>query len=120
MHFLLDEDLSRTIAAIGRSMGLDIVSVQELSDRRGRTDVEQLRYAAVQGRCLVTVNCKDFKPLALRFAEQGLPHAGVLCVPPSWRPNAYREIAEAIATADRDYPEGVPAYFVGYLRRSPG
>jgi hypothetical protein len=51
MRYLLDEDLSTEIARIGRGLGPDIDSVQEIG-RRGRTwtNERQLEQAAIDGR----------------------------------------------------------------------
>ncbi|HLX06565.1 MAG TPA: DUF5615 family PIN-like protein [Thermoanaerobaculia bacterium] len=59
LSFLLDEDLNPTVAEIGRSFGLDVVSVHEI-DRRGFSDEEQFRFAIGRGRTLVTRNRDDF------------------------------------------------------------
>jgi predicted nuclease of predicted toxin-antitoxin system len=80
MRFLLDEDLAPTIAEIARGQGLDVVSVHEVG-RRQRTDEEQLRYAAEQGRVFITRNRDDFIRLTVDWFQAGVPHAGVLIVP---------------------------------------
>ena len=53
--FFLDEDLSPRIATIAREQGLDVLSTHE-SGRNGLDDEEQLRFAAQEGRILVTCN----------------------------------------------------------------
>ena len=58
MRFYLDEDLSPRVAAIGRSLGLDVVSAIEVG-HRGLDDEDQLLVAARDGRCLVTDNRAD-------------------------------------------------------------
>ena len=43
----------------------------------GRSDREQLAFAAEQGRCLITNNPQDFPAICIEFYEQGLPFSGV-------------------------------------------
>jgi hypothetical protein len=52
MRFLLDEDLSPTVAETARGLGLDALSIHEVG-RRGLRDDEQLRLAAADGRTAV-------------------------------------------------------------------
>ena len=58
VRFYLDEDLSHDVARVGRGLGLDVISSHEVGNN-GRTDPEQLAYAAAEGRCLVSANCRD-------------------------------------------------------------
>ena len=117
IQFYLDEDLSQDIAVLARSLGLDVESAQEL-ERRSIDDVTQLLYAAERGRCLVSRNTHDFIRLSTEFEERGLPHAGVLLLSPSLRGSEYMVIAAALVDYARLYPDGLPAYFVDYLRRA--
>ena len=114
-RYLLYENLSTQIALTARRRGLDVVS-SHACGLDGTTDGEQLRYAAAQGRCLVTEDRKDLTPLSRRFAAQGLAHAGVLCVAPGgWAHNIAWMVAalQRHATAN---PQGMPAYLLAYLR----
>ena len=77
MRFLLDEDLQPRAAEISRNLGLDALSVHELS-RRGYTDDEQLRFAAGEERTFVTRNRDDFLLLTAEFFRTGEAHPGVL------------------------------------------
>jgi endonuclease/exonuclease/phosphatase family metal-dependent hydrolase len=77
VRLLLDEDVPPAAAEIGRGMGLDVKSVHEL-DRRGWSDREQLRTAAVDRRVFVTYNRNDFIHWTVEFFRAGIPHAGVL------------------------------------------
>ena len=54
MRFLLDEDVNPVVAHTARGLDLDVVSVHEL-DRRGLSDQDQLEFAVVEGRILVTI-----------------------------------------------------------------
>jgi len=115
IRYFLDEDLSQDIAVAARSLGLDLESAHELN-RRSLDDAAQLLFAAQRGHCLVSRNARDFRPLSIEFQQQALPHAGVLLVPPSFRGNEFMAIALALAGYARHYPDGIPAYFVDYLR----
>ena len=115
MRFYLDEDQSYRIAAIARSLGVDIVTTRDLG-RGAASDAEQLALAAELGRVLVTRNYDDFARFTRRFLEEGRPHAGVLFVPRSLRGQYEAAIARAIARYDRDHPEGMPPYMIDYLR----
>jgi hypothetical protein len=89
MLFLLDEDVNPDVAKIARGLGLEVISVHEI-DRRGYTDPDQLRFAASEGRALVTRNRDDFIRLTISWFQTGELHAGVLIVPhslPNHRPD---------------------------------
>ena len=113
MPFLLDEDLNPAVAEIGRSLGLDIVSVHEI-DRRGFTDQEQLRFAIREHRTLVTRNRDDFLRLTISFFQTGEFHYGLLIVPyslPNHRPD---RIAHALKRWVDDYRDPGP-HFLDFL-----
>jgi hypothetical protein len=59
----------------------------------GRSDPEQLAYAASLARCLLTHNRVDFERLHLQYVENNQQHAGIIVVP---QKNAY-EIAQRVA-----------------------
>jgi hypothetical protein len=115
LRFSLDEHLSTEIAEIGRALGLDVVSSHELG-RDGLPDEEQLRLAALDGRCLVTKNRRHFTRLTLQFFEQGRPHAGVLVLPASWRTDDFGRIARALASYAEMRGEGPTDYLLDFLR----
>lgn len=79
MRFFLDENLPYAVAVAARQRGLDIISSAD-ANRNGIVDEAQMLFAAEQDRCLITANCKDFRPLTHRYVAEGLPHAGVLCI----------------------------------------
>ena len=76
----MDEDMSALVARLLRSRGLDVTTVPEQSTL-GKTDSEQLEFAASLGRCLVTHNRVDFERLHLQFIEEGREHCGIIIVP---------------------------------------
>ena len=97
-------------------MGLDVIATAE-AGRNESPDEEQLRFAAEEGRVLVTRNYDDFSGLTLRFEAEGTPHAGVLFVSPSLTVSNFGEVARAIAQYDRDHPDGIPPYMADIFRR---
>lgn len=121
MRFYLDEDLPYAIAQAAERLGLDVISSHEVG-RNGTGDEEQLLYAAEQDRALVSVNRGDFWGITQRFLEQGLPHAGVLLLPNSMPRERVGVVAVALRRFADSYPDGVPSYFLGYLKsaRSSG
>lgn len=77
VRLCLDEDVHPDVAAAVRKHGFDAISVHELG-RRGRSDPEQLAYAATDGRALFTFNTADFLRLHREWIEQGRAHAGII------------------------------------------
>jgi pyruvate/2-oxoglutarate dehydrogenase complex dihydrolipoamide acyltransferase (E2) component len=114
MCFFLDENLSPRIARIVRDRGVDASSSHEVG-RNGRTDAEQLAYAASEGRCVVTADCRDFERLTAEFLEAGRPHAGVVCIPPTWRTDDYVRIARAIVDYAERRDDAPSEYLCAYL-----
>ena len=101
MRYLIDEDLATDIARIGRRIGLDVISAHEIG-REGWTDEQQLIEAAIEGRCVVTGNCRDFERLTREFYASGQPHAGVLCVQGALRHANPAVVARALLAFDRE------------------
>ncbi len=73
----LDEDIHPDLADAVRGKGFDCQSVLE-AGRLGKTDEEQLEYAATEERCILSFNIADFAVLARDWAKAGRPHAGIL------------------------------------------
>ncbi len=46
--------------------------------RKGRTDLEQLEYAASQKRIFLTHNIADFRTIHADFCQKGFQHAGII------------------------------------------
>ena len=111
MRFLLDEDLTPAIGEIGRGQGLDVVSVHELG-RRQRSDEEQLRFAAEQGRVFITRNRDDFIRLTVAWFQTGLPHPGVLIVPWSLPNREPARVARALQSWVESHPEASSMEYV--------
>jgi predicted nuclease of predicted toxin-antitoxin system len=109
LRFLLDEDLPPKAAEIARNLGLDVMSVHEVS-RRGYADDEQLRFSAGEGCIFVTRNRDDFLLLTVEFHRAGEPYRGVLIVSrslPNDRPerisHALKRWVEARASARESF-----------------
>jgi len=117
MRYLLDEDQATDIALIGRELGLDIVTVQEIR-RRSWTDEQQLTQAATDGRCIVTCNRDDFRRLTDEFGASGRPHAGVLVVPKPLRDLGPVAVARALVRFERERGDFPFEYLFDFLRRA--
>jgi predicted nuclease of predicted toxin-antitoxin system len=87
-----DEDVSALVAILLKSRGLDVTSVPEQATL-GKTDSEQLKFAASLGRCLVTHNRVDFEKLYFQYMNENKQHSGIIIVP---QKNAY-EVARRIS-----------------------
>jgi len=96
---LLDEHYSEMIAAALREQGDDVVAVVSDPDLRGASDAEVFRFAAGQGRRIVTENIKDFRPLLLKAAASGTDAAPLLLVPPRRFPRGRGDRTAAIVVA---------------------
>lgn len=73
----LDEDISDKVAVVLRSQGFDVISAHEVK-MRGTPDEEQLRYAITHKRAILSRNVCDFVPLAIYYAENMIPHFGII------------------------------------------
>ena len=105
LRFLLDEDMSHSVAQGARLRGVDTVSVQEI-DRGNRSvsDEDQLAYATAQGRVLVTYNRADFQALDAQWRLAGKTHAGILwCIERSIPRNAIGDLVRAIEAVSQQY-----------------
>ena len=75
---LLDEMFTPMLADHLCAEGFDVVAVAGHVTLAAASDEEMMRWAAIQGRRLVTENVKDFQPLAQSASERGEPAALVL------------------------------------------
>ena len=115
MRFYLDEHLPARIAEIARALGLDVVSSHEVGRDR-LSDDEQLKLAALDGRCFVTKDRDDFTRLTVQYFEQGYPHAGVLIIPANWPTDDFARIARALAAYADSHTEAPTDYLLDFLR----
>jgi predicted nuclease of predicted toxin-antitoxin system len=75
---LLDEMFAPVVAEALRDKGYDVVAVVAEAGLRALSDDEVYAWAAAQGRCLVTENVKDFRPILTRAEDVGGPVAALL------------------------------------------
>lgn len=113
LRFYLDENVSPEITPLARDLGIDVTDWRECS-MGGRSDDEQLRFAAAQDRCLVTSDT-DFLGWSSVFAERGESHAGVLMLSRQVRKRDIGAFAAALAHLVNDRPEKFAAYEVRWL-----
>lgn len=73
----LDEDVDVLIADLIRSHGFQVVTTNE-AGRKGKSDAEQLEFAASQGWVIVTNNRLDFEELAKDYFDSGKTHCGII------------------------------------------
>lgn len=73
----LDEDVSIVVAAILVARGFLAVIVRD-SKQLGRTDSEQLAFAADSNSVFLTHNRIDFQRLHREWLESGRPHSGII------------------------------------------
>ena len=77
-RLLLDEMFAPTLADRLCAEGFDVVAVAGHGTLAAASDEEVMRWAATQGRRLVTENVKDFQPLTQLASECGEPVALLL------------------------------------------
>ena len=114
MTFNLDEDLAPQIAERLRKMGLDAVSAPAVGNTQ-LSDPDQLRFAAQQGRCLVTRNARHVVLLAHAAIRHQDPHAGIALCSPSLRGFESGKIASALMRLARRFPDDLGPYDAVYL-----
>lgn len=77
VRLFLDEDVHSGLAPALRKRGYDVYHTQEL-EGKGRSDSEQLAFAAQDQRCLLTFNVKDFVILHNFYVKNGQDHWGII------------------------------------------
>ena len=73
----LDEDVSHLLGDLLARRGFSVLTVAG-EGRLGKTDDEQLDYAASLGHVLLTYNRGDYDRIAKEWQEQGRTHAGII------------------------------------------
>jgi hypothetical protein len=63
-----------------RTLGHDVLALDERRDLEGIDDGEVLKLAAEEQRIVVTFNVRDFAPLLWQWAEDGKAHAGCILI----------------------------------------
>ncbi len=92
----LDEDISNLVARLLRSRGMDVETVQECQ-MLGKSDPEQLSYAASVNRCILTHNRVDYEKLHLQYMNDEIKHSGIIIVP---QKNPHEIVARTMALLD--------------------
>ena len=77
IRLYLDEDVSALVAKLIRSRAFFVVTTAE-SSQLGKTDLEQLAFAADKGMVIVTHKRSDFEKLANDYRVYGTTHAGII------------------------------------------
>ncbi len=77
IRLYLDEDVSSLVAKLLRSRGFEVRTTAE-AGQLGRSDAEQLSYAAENKLTLVTHNRIHFEQLAADYFASSRKHAGVI------------------------------------------
>jgi predicted nuclease of predicted toxin-antitoxin system len=73
----LDEDVKVLLAEVLRNRGYGATHVLE-AGRCGKSDEEQLAYAAKNKMAILTYNVKDFIILSKKYEAQGKKHYGII------------------------------------------
>lgn len=122
MRFLLDENVHPKVAEVAWEYDLDVASVHELR-RRGRSDREQLAFAAEQDRVMVTRNRGDYLFLTREFYHARARHRGVLLLESNLPNDQPEMIARALRRWAQAHSFGKDGevrfgeYHVDFLRR---
>ena len=77
VRLYFDEDVPAGISKNLRNRGFDVLSAREV-EMLGRSDEEQLVFAAREMRSVVTHNCADFEILHQEWLENRREHAGLV------------------------------------------
>lgn len=107
MKVYLDENLSARVAQILRARGVDAVSAYEVG-QVGLDDRAQLRYAAADGRAVVTLDVEDFIALDAETIAANAAHAGMVLIPRRiFRRHEFDALASAIEQLARLFPSDI-------------
>jgi len=73
----LDEDVDVLVSGLVRARGFGALTTQE-ARQIGKTDAEQLAFAASRRKTLLSHNRVDFEALARQYFEEGKTHSGII------------------------------------------
>ena len=114
MKYYLDEGISPKSSKILRKCQVDAVSTHEVGMTQA-LDREQLKYAATEGRSIITRNRNDFIRLTLQSFNELRPHYGVLIIPNTIPGDKFSVIAGALKKYDTRHPSGMKPYTIDFL-----
>jgi hypothetical protein len=77
ISLLLDEDVHLPLSSALRKRGFDVIHAQE-SDRKGKTDSEQLEFATENEMCILSYNVRDFVMLHNNYVDLDKEHWGII------------------------------------------
>ena len=77
VRLYFDRHIMARLAIDLRSRGYDVLTTEE-AGLDTATDEEQLAFATVQRRTILTFNIRDFAPLHTRWMAAGQSHAGII------------------------------------------
>lgn len=75
----LDEDVHVLVADLVRARGFQISTTRD-ANNLGKSDEEQLQYAAQNGLAILTHNRVDFEKLAVDYFNHGRTHTGIIVI----------------------------------------
>ncbi|MFZ0612468.1 MAG: DUF5615 family PIN-like protein [Desulfobacterales bacterium] len=114
MKLYLDEDISPKVAGILRKRGIDAVSAHDTGMLEA-SDEEQLSFAAVNGRAMVTRNRDDFITLTVQFFEKLRPHCGLIVVPHTISGHEFGKLSSLLKKYSKNHPFGLDPYTIEFL-----
>jgi len=77
IELYLDEDVSVLLAKLLIARGYDVVTALD-AGMLGKDDPEQLRYAALKERCILTHNREHFEEIHRYYIKNSLHHHGII------------------------------------------
>ena len=77
MKLYVDADVTPRLARALRARGYDVLSAHE-AGKANASDAEQMAFAVVEGRSLLTCNAGDFTAIFEDYWDAGREHSGVI------------------------------------------
>jgi predicted nuclease of predicted toxin-antitoxin system len=99
VRLYIDECVHSRVAESLRNSGVDAVGAHEVDNFR-LSDTDQLKYAASEGRALVTYNSGDFAVLHRKWMAAGWAHAGLLLSPRDYKHAVGELVRDLLATLE--------------------
>ena len=109
IHVYLDEDVDVLVASLLRYRGFNATTAQQ-AGQLGRTDAEQLEYAASQRAAILTHNRTDFENLARKYFDTGKFHSGIIIAVRKPYPEIVQRLLTILDTTTADEIENQVLY----------